>query len=94
MAICGIGFGLLQSPNLRAIMGSVPAARSGSASGIVAISRLLGQTFGAGLVALCLSIFPGKNITIVLWIGGGVAMGGFIICTLRWVLSLNHEAIK
>lgn len=94
MAICGIGFGLFQSPNLRAIMGSVPAARSGSASGIVAISRLLGQTFGAGLVALCLSIFPGENITIVLWIGGGVAMGGFIICTLRWVLSLNREVIK
>jgi DHA2 family multidrug resistance protein-like MFS transporter len=56
MLICGSGFGLFQSPNLKAIMSSAPAERSGGASGIVATSRLVGQTLGAALVALCFGI--------------------------------------
>jgi DHA2 family multidrug resistance protein-like MFS transporter len=56
MAVCGVGFGFFQAPNLKAIMGSAPPHRSGGASGIVAISRLTGQSLGAALVALCLSL--------------------------------------
>jgi DHA2 family multidrug resistance protein-like MFS transporter len=55
MAICGIGFGFFQAPNVKAIMGSAPPHRSGSASGIVATARLTGQALGAALVALCLT---------------------------------------
>src|SRR5277367_4834235 len=33
MAICGLGFGFFQTPNMRALMSSAPAGRSGSASG-------------------------------------------------------------
>lgn len=58
MALCGIGFGFFQAPNLKAIMGSAPSHRSGGASGIVATSRLTGQALGAALVALCLSLSP------------------------------------
>jgi DHA2 family multidrug resistance protein-like MFS transporter len=54
--ICGSGFGFFQSPNLKAIMSSAPSERSGSASGIVATSRLVGQATGAALVALCFGI--------------------------------------
>ena len=56
MMLCGAGFGLFQSPNIRAIMGAAPPSRSGGASGIVATSRLLGQSTGAALVALCFGI--------------------------------------
>ncbi|WP_416200196.1 MFS transporter [Undibacterium sp. CCC3.4] len=56
MAVCGVGFGFFQAPNLKAIMNSAPAKRAGSASGIVATARLLGQASGAALVALCLSL--------------------------------------
>jgi DHA2 family multidrug resistance protein-like MFS transporter len=56
MMICGAGFGFFQSPNLKAIMSSAPAERSGGASGIVATSRLVGQATGAALVALCFGI--------------------------------------
>ncbi len=52
-ALCGAGFGFFQAPNLKALMTSVPPRRSGSASGVIASARLLGQTIGAGLVALC-----------------------------------------
>ncbi len=57
MAICGAGFGFFQSPNLRALMSSAPPERSGGASGVIAIVRLLGQTSGAALVALCYGLF-------------------------------------
>ncbi len=56
MALCGLGFGFFQAPNLKAIMSSAPLSRSGGASGIVATARLTGQACGAALVALCLSL--------------------------------------
>ncbi|MGA2552379.1 MAG: MFS transporter [Burkholderiaceae bacterium] len=53
LAICGAGFGMFQAPNLRALMSSAPPERSGGASGVIAIARLIGQTTGAALVAMC-----------------------------------------
>ncbi len=42
----GIGIGLFNSPNNSAIMGAVPRARLGVASGLTGLTRLLGQTVG------------------------------------------------
>jgi len=56
MAVCGIGFGFFQAPNVKAIMASAPPSRSGSASGMVATARLVGQSTGAALVAFCLTV--------------------------------------
>jgi DHA2 family multidrug resistance protein-like MFS transporter len=52
--ICGIGFGLFQSPNNREILGSVPRRQSGSASGVLATVRVSGQAIGAAFVAIAL----------------------------------------
>jgi len=52
MAVCGIGFGLFQSPNNRTIVGSAPRNRSGAAGGMLATARLLGQTTGAVIVGV------------------------------------------
>ena len=73
MVICGAGFGFFQSPNLRAIMSSAPPERSGGASGIVATSRLLGQSTGAALVALCFGLSPAHGPTLALALGAGFA---------------------
>ncbi len=51
VALCGIGFGLFQTPNNRTMMGAAPPRRSGAAAGMLATSRLVGQTIGAVLVA-------------------------------------------
>ena len=56
MALCGLGFGFFQSPNLRALMASAPPERSGGASGMIAVTRLTGQATGAALVALCFGV--------------------------------------
>lgn len=58
MALCGLGFGLFQAPNNRAIIGSAPRARSGGAGGMQGTARLLGQTMGAALTALVFGVFP------------------------------------
>jgi EmrB/QacA subfamily drug resistance transporter len=46
----GFGMGMFQSPNNSAIMGSVPRDRLGVASGLLALSRTLGQTTGMPLM--------------------------------------------
>jgi len=52
MSVCGIGYGLFQSPNNRTILGSVTRERTGAAQGILATARVTGQTIGAAIVAL------------------------------------------
>jgi DHA2 family multidrug resistance protein-like MFS transporter len=52
MAVCGIGFGLFQSPNNRTIVSSAPRSRTGAAGGMLATARLLGQTSGAVAVGV------------------------------------------
>lgn len=83
MALCGAGFGFFQSPNLKALMTSAPASRSGGASGVVATSRLVGQTLGASLVALCFHLSTSSGPQLALWLGCGFALVGAIASGLR-----------
>jgi hypothetical protein len=46
----GIGMGIFQSPNNSAIMGSAPRERLGIASGLLSITRTLGQTAGIAVL--------------------------------------------
>jgi len=56
MALCGLGFGFFQSPNNRTLLASAPPERAGSASGILASARLVGQTVGTALAGLILAV--------------------------------------
>jgi fucose permease len=46
----GIGMGVFQSPNNSAIMGAIPRERLGVASGLLSITRTLGQTVGIAIL--------------------------------------------
>ena len=83
MAVCGIGFGFFQAPNLRAIMSSAPPERGGSASGVVATSRLLGQASGAALVAFCFIISTQHGETLALGLGAAFAAFASIASFMR-----------
>ncbi len=87
LALSGAGFGLFQSPNLKAIMTSAPASRAGGASGIVAASRMVGQATGAALVALCFHLFIGQGPAMALWLGSGFALIASIASFLRLVVA-------
>ncbi len=56
IALAGAGFGLFQPPNNRAMLLTAPATRAGSASGMISVARLLGQTTGAMLVAMTFAL--------------------------------------
>jgi DHA2 family multidrug resistance protein-like MFS transporter len=87
MMICGFGFGFFQTPNMKAIMSSAPLHRSGSASGIVATARLIGQTTGAALAALCFSLAGRDGAALALALGAGFAGVGAVMSFLRLTVA-------
>ncbi len=91
MALCGLGFGLFQSPNNHTIVTSAPLARAGAASGMLGTARLTGQSFGAVLVAIIFSLWPvagGHGTTVALYLAAGFAALSGLFSTLR----LRHMA--
>jgi DHA2 family multidrug resistance protein-like MFS transporter len=56
IGIAGAGFGLFQPPNNKAMITTAPKSRTGSASGMISVARLLGQTIGGMMVALTLGL--------------------------------------
>jgi DHA2 family multidrug resistance protein-like MFS transporter len=86
MLMCGIGFGLFQSPNNHAIVTSAPVHRSGGASGMLATGRLSGQTLGAILLASVFSaagVHGGRGPSIALGIGAALAAIAGALSMLR-----------
>ena len=88
LLLCGLGFGLFQSPNNSILIASAPPERSGSASGMLATARLTGQTTGAALVALLFHIDPENGCHIALLLAGGFALAGSVVSFSRLSLSL------
>lgn len=54
--LCGIGFGLFQTPNNRTMFLAAPADRAASAGGVQGTARLTGQVTGAVIASILLSL--------------------------------------
>jgi DHA2 family multidrug resistance protein-like MFS transporter len=89
LVLCGAGFGIFGAPNNRLMMNAVPRERSGSAGGIIATARTLGQTVGAALVALIFGLFDFSNggaadaARAAIWLAAGFAAVALVIGSLR-----------
>lgn len=84
MALCGMGFGLFQTPNNVTIVSSAPTERSGGASGMLGTARLLGQTLGTTFVALLFRMFPeGHRAQACLFLAMFFAIGAGIVSCIR-----------
>jgi len=86
MALCGLGFGLFQSPNNHTIVTTPPPHRVGAASGMLGTARLTGQTLGAVLLASIFSIWSphdGKGPMIALLLAALCAVFGAVFSALR-----------
>lgn len=86
LAVCGVGFGLFQSPNNHTIVTSAPLHRSGGASGMLGTARLTGQTLGAVIVAIIFSVADphnGHGPTIALGLAAGFAAIAGVFSTMR-----------
>lgn len=74
MAICGIGFGLFQTPNNVVMVMATPVKRTGGAGGMQSTARLVGQTLGATLVTLVFAVsVPAQSVYICLYIALAMA---------------------
>jgi MFS family permease len=59
LVVTGIGQGLFQSPNARAIMGAAPPNELGVASGILASGRVIGQGLSVAVAGAVFTSFGG-----------------------------------
>jgi MFS transporter, DHA2 family, multidrug resistance protein len=89
LVLCGAGFGVFSAPNNRLMMNAVPRERSGSAGGIIATARTLGQTMGAALVALVFGLFDFSGggaadaAKAALWLSAGFACTALVVGSFR-----------
>jgi MFS transporter, DHA2 family, multidrug resistance protein len=83
MALAGIGFGLFQSPNNRAMVNAAPRSRSGGAAGMLSTARLLGQTTGAALVALVFTAAGENGTHATLVLSCGVTLFAMLVSSTR-----------
>jgi len=83
MAVCGLGFGLFQSPNNRTIVSAAPKPRSGAAGGMLATARLLGQTAGAVAVGMAFHLAGVKATPELLLAASMAALAAAGISLLR-----------
>lgn len=93
LTLCGIGFGMFQSPNNHTVVMSAPIHRSGGASGMIGTARLTGQTIGAVLLAVIFSFASaqdGRGPAIALALAACLAALGSGFSTLR----LRHSSNK
>ena len=85
MALCGVGFGFFQAPNLKAFMVGAPPDRAGGASGMVATSRLIGQATGAALVAYCFTLSNVRGARYALGLAASFAAAASVASFMRLV---------
>lgn len=76
MAICGVGFGMFQTPNNIVMIMATPPKRTGGAGGMQSTARLMGQTLGATLVTVVFALTPDilHSVDVCLWIAVGVGL--------------------
>ncbi len=93
LLLCGGGFALFQSPNNSILIASAPPERSGSASGMLATARLIGQTSGAAFVALLFHLTSDERAHLALLLAAGFALAAALISFSRLSLPLP-EALR
>lgn len=96
MAVCGMGFGLFQTPNNIVMVIATPIERTGGAGGMQSTARLVGQTLGATLVSVIFARTASDSISAnaCLWVALAFAViaGAFSISRTGGVNSSRKSA--
>jgi MFS family permease len=81
LVLTGVGQGMFQTPNARALMNAVPPGKHGEASGLLATGRVVGQSLS---VALAGAIFAGL---------GGASAGRALAATRAGAVAPGDIAV-
>ncbi|OYV38117.1 MAG: MFS transporter [Acidocella sp. 20-61-6] len=92
IALAGSGFGFFQPPNNKAMITSAPLNRTGSASGMISVARLLGQTVGGMLVALTLGLVLHGGTATCLTLGAATGFFAASISASRFILLRKRQS--
>lgn len=83
LAICGLGFGLFQTPNNKIIASSAPRERSGGASGLQATGRLVGQSLGVATMAVIFELATSRQMEVAILLAAALSIAGAFASSFR-----------
>jgi EmrB/QacA subfamily drug resistance transporter len=93
LAVSGIGQGLFLSPNTSAVMSAVPADESGTASGLIATTRVIGQALAVAIAGAFFIGLGGAAAGAALEAGGAsgtdTALQGTFVAAMRAALLVS-----
>lgn len=90
MAVCGIGFGMFQTPNNIVMVMATPVNRSGGAGGMQSTARLVGQTLGATIVSSIFALIANDYNAVWLCL---IISVSFALCAgiFSYIRTLGHK---
>lgn len=87
LAVCGVGYGLYQTPNNVVMVMATPTVRAGAAGGLQSTARLVGQTLGSiivgGVFAMSGDVLTGSVACLYYSVAIGVVAGVMSLCRTR-----------
>lgn len=83
MALCGVGFGLFQTPNNIVMVVATPVERTGGAGGMQSTARLTGQTLGAVIVTIVFAVAVKSSVSVCLIIAMAFALVAAVFSVSR-----------
>lgn len=87
LALAGLGMGVSTGPLMGVAVGSVPAARSGTASALINVARMVGATLGVAILGALYTVLGGRTALL----GGGlVQLAG---ATAAWA-TISRTAFR
>ena len=95
LAVTGLGQGLFQSPNARALMNAAPRDEQGESSGLPATARVVGQRLSVALAGAIFASFGGATAarTLVAPAQQGMLVAGELSALQRTFLSSFRAAL-
>ncbi len=90
MAVCGVGFGMFQTPNNIVMVMATPVHRSGAAGGMQSTARLVGQTLGATIVSSLFALIASETDAVRICLYTSAA---FAACAgiFSYVRTIGHK---
>ena len=91
MAVCGMGFGMFQTPNGIVMVMATPVNRSGGAGGMQSTARLVGQTLGATMISVVFGLAASEVNAVRLCL---IIAAAFSACAgiLSYTRTLGHKS--
>ncbi|MGB6488493.1 MAG: MFS transporter [Steroidobacteraceae bacterium] len=92
LALTGLGMGLATGPLMGEGVGAVPAARSGTASALINVARMVGATVGVAALGAVYAIFKGgpEGLRFAMILGGVAQLSG---ATYAWASTTKAQPV-